>query len=70
MVKLKTVITPSANFVVKGKYFYFHLVDNNGNSVARQKVTIKFNGKTYNKKSTHTVRLKSRSSLKLIKNIP
>jgi hypothetical protein len=49
--KLKTKITESANFVVKGKYLYFYVVDSNGNPVSGKKVTIKFNGKTYTKKT-------------------
>lgn len=51
VIKLKTKIVESANFVVKGNYLYFYLFDNYGDSVARKKITIKFNGKTYNKKS-------------------
>ncbi|MBQ8018300.1 MAG: hypothetical protein IJ258_09390 [Methanobrevibacter sp.] len=64
VVKLKTKLVESANFVIKGKYIYFHLVDSNGNSVSGKKVTIKFNGRTYNKKtnSKGKVKLKVKSS--------
>lgn len=62
--KLKTKITESANFVVKGNYLYFHLVDSNGNSVSGKKLKVKFNGKTYTKKtnSNGRVGLKIKSS--------
>ena len=64
VVKLKTTITESANFVVKGNYLYFYLTDSNGNGVAGKKITIKFKGKTYTKKSNKhgTVKLKIKSS--------
>ena len=64
VVKLKTKIVESANFVVKGNSLVFHLVDSNGNSVSGKKVTIRFNGKTYTKKtnSKGKVKLKIKSS--------
>ncbi|WP_458405551.1 hypothetical protein, partial [Methanobrevibacter sp.] len=49
--KLKTRITESANYVVKNNYLYFRLTDSNGDSVSGKKITIKFNGKTYTKKT-------------------
>lgn len=55
--KLKTKITESANFVIKGNYLYFYLTDTNGNSVSGKKITIKFKGKTYNKKSNSNGRV-------------
>lgn len=63
IVKLQTKITESANFVVKGKYMYFYLTDSNGNGVAGKKITIKYKGKTYTKKSNKygTVKLKIKS---------
>ena len=48
--KLKTKMVESGNFVVKGKYLYFYLVDSRGDAVSGKKVTIKFKGKTYTKK--------------------
>ena len=64
--KLKTKFVESANFVVKGKYLYFYLIDGNGNPVSGKKVTFKFNGKTYTKKtnSRGRVKLKIKSSNK------
>lgn len=55
--KLKTKITESANFVVKGNYLYFFLTDSNGDSVSGKKVIIKFKGKTYTKKSNSNGRV-------------
>lgn len=49
--KLKTRITESANYVVKNNYLYFRLTDSNGDSVSGKKITVKFNGKTYTKKT-------------------
>ena len=51
VIKLKTKITESANFVVRGKYLYFYLTDIHGDRVSGKKITIKYNGKTYNKKT-------------------
>ena len=42
VIKLKTKITESANFVVRGKYLYFYLTDSNGNGVSGKKITIKY----------------------------
>lgn len=67
VVKIKTKITPSANFVVKGNYFYFHLVDGNGNSLTRQKVTLKFNGKTHKMKTNSNGRVKIKINSKINK---
>ncbi|WP_458453422.1 cysteine peptidase family C39 domain-containing protein [Methanobrevibacter sp.] len=62
--KLKTRLTESANFIVKKDYLYFHLTDSQGNSVSGKRVTIKFNGKTYSKKtkSNGKVSIKIKSS--------
>ena len=62
--KLKTRITESANFVVKGNYLYFHMVDSRGDAVKGKKIKIRFNGKTYTKKtnSKGKVKLKVKSS--------
>lgn len=49
--KLKTKITESGNYVVKGNNIYFFLTDINGDSVSGKKITIKFNGKKYVKKT-------------------
>lgn len=49
--KLKTKLVESGNFVVKGNYLYFYLFDINGNVICGKHVTIKFNGKTYTKKT-------------------
>ena len=57
VIKLKTKITESANFVVKGKYLYFYLTDSNGNSVSGKKIIIKFKGKTYTKKTNSNGRV-------------
>ena len=60
VIKLKTRITESANFVVRGKYLYFHLTDIHGDRVSGKKITLKYKGKTYNKKTNRygTVKIK------------
>lgn len=65
--KLKTKITESANFVVRGNYLYFHMVDSRGDAVKTKKVKIKYNGKTYTKKtnSKGKVKIKLKSSQKV-----
>ena len=68
VVKIKTKLTPSANFVVKGNYFYFHLVDGNGNSLAHQRVTIKLSGKTHKMKTNSYGRVKIKINSKINKN--
>jgi hypothetical protein len=62
--KLSTKITESGNFVQKNNYLYFQLTDANGNPVSGRKVTIKFKGKTYTKKtdSKGEVRIKIKTS--------
>lgn len=55
--KLKTKITPSANFVVKGKVLYFFLLDSYGNRISGKKITVKFKGKTYSKKTNSNGRV-------------
>lgn len=64
VIKLKTKITESANFVVRGKYLYFYLIDSNGNGVSGKKMTIKYNGKTYTKKTNRygTAKIKIKGS--------
>ena len=49
--KLSTKLTESANFVLKNRHLYFYLTDGNGNAVSGKKITIKFRGKTYTKKT-------------------
>ena len=48
-----TANTPSINVgsttVIRGKYLYVYLKDGNGKAMANQKVSIKINGKTYEK---------------------
>ncbi len=65
--KLKTKITESANFIVKGNYLYFHLTDSRGDSVSGKKLTIKYHGKTYSKKTNSngriTIKIKSKTSI-------
>ena len=69
VVKLKTKLVESSNFVMKGKYIYFHMVDSNGNSVSGKKVTIKYKGKTYTKKTNSKgkvkIKIKSSNSVKV-----
>ena len=55
--KLTTKLTPSANFVVKKNNLYFFLIDSDGNRVAHKKITIKFNGKTFLRKSNSNGRV-------------
>lgn len=40
-------ITTYSNFVKKGSKYYMYLLDSNGNPVAKKKLTVKYNGKTY-----------------------
>lgn len=46
--KLNSIISPVKNSIVKGKYFYAYLKDQNGNALANKKVSFKVKGKTYN----------------------
>lgn len=55
--KLNTHIVESANFVVRGNTLYFYLRDSDGNSVSGKKIIIKFNGKTYTKKTNKNGRV-------------
>ena len=61
--KLSTKLTESANFVQKNNYLYFQLTDSNGYAVSGKKVTIKYNGKTYtrrtNSKGQVSIKIKS-----------
>ena len=69
--KLSTKITESGNFVLKNKYLYFRLTDSNGDSVSGKKITIKFNGKKYvrktNSKGQVSIKIKSSKSKNSIK---
>ena len=58
VIKLKTKITQSANFVVKGKYLYFYLTDSNGNPVSSKKIIVKFKGKKFTKKTNSKGKIK------------
>ena len=68
--KTKLKVVTYANFVKKGGKYYMYLVDSQGNPVAKKKVKVTLNGKTY-KKTTgkdgkFTVKVKStKSSVKL-----
>ena len=61
--KLNTKITESANFVVKGKSLYFYLLDSYGTHLSGKKITVKFNGKTYSKKTNSKGRVGLKISL-------
>ena len=67
--KLKTKITESANFIVKGNYLYFYLTDSNGDAVSGKKLTVKYNGKTYTKKTNSNgcigLKIKSKTSISI-----
>ncbi len=65
--KLKTKITESANFVVKGNYIYFFLIDSNGDHLSGKKAIIKFKGKTYTKKTNANGRVGLKISLPIKK---
>ena len=45
--KIDTKLTPWANFLTKGKYFYVDLTDSKGNPLASKKIRLKINGVTY-----------------------
>ena len=71
--KFNTKITPSANFVMKNNYLYFRLTDNDGTPISGKKITIKFKGKTYIKKTNSKGKAyfkvkssKSKNSIKVI----
>ena len=55
--KIKTKITSSGNFVVKNNKLYFYLIDNQGNALSSKKITLKFNGKKYVKKTNSNGRV-------------
>ena len=61
--KLKTRITESANFVVRGNKLYFYLIDSNGNHLSGKKTIIKFNGKTQAKRTNSKGRVWLKISL-------
>ena len=54
-------ITVESTTVIRGKYLYVYLKDKNGKAMANQKVTIKINGKTYEK----TTNSNGRAALKI-----
>lgn len=54
-------ITVGSTTVIKGKYLYVYLKDGNGKAMANQKVSIKINGKTYEK----TTNSNGRAALKI-----
>ena len=47
--KTKLKVVTYANFVKKGSKYYMYLVDSQGNPVAKKKVKVTLNGKTYKK---------------------
>lgn len=49
--KFTTKITESGNFVEKNNFLYFRLADSTGNAISGKKVTIKFKGKKYTRKT-------------------
>lgn len=55
-------ITVGSTTVIRGKYLYVYLKDGNGKAMANQKVSIKINGKTYEK----TTNSNGRAALKII----
>ena len=61
--KIKTKITQSSNFVVRGNYLHFQLTDNLGNSVPGKKIKLKFNKKTYTKKTNKYGKVKIKINL-------
>ena len=68
--KTKLKIVTYANFAKKGSKYTMYLVDMNGNAVAKKKVKVTLNGKTYTKKTAKngkfTIKIKSKkSSIKL-----
>lgn len=62
--KIPTKIIQSGNFVQKNDYLYFWLTDSNGYPLSGKKVSIKFKGKTYTRKtnSKGQVSIKIKSS--------
>lgn len=54
-------ITVGSTTVIRGKYLYVYLKDGNGKAMANQKVSIKINGKTYEK----TTNSNGRAALKI-----
>lgn len=54
-------ITVGSTTVIRGKYLYVYLKDGNGKAMANQKVSIKINGKTYEK----TTNSNGRATLKI-----
>ncbi|WP_405267140.1 hypothetical protein [Methanobrevibacter sp.] len=55
--KLSTKITCYTNFVVRGNYLYFYLMDQHSNPVSGKKISVKFKGKTYTKKTNKNGRI-------------
>ena len=47
--KIDTKLSPSANFLIKGKYFYVDLTDSKGNPLSSKRIKLKINGVTHKK---------------------
>ena len=59
--KIDTKITPWANFLIKGKYFYVDLSDSKGNPIASKKIRLRINSVTY----TQTTDNNGRAGIKI-----
>ena len=47
--KIDTKLSPSANFLIKGKYFYVDLIDSKNNPISSKRIKLKINGATHKK---------------------
>ena len=65
VLKVKSIISPIKNSIVKGNYFYAYLKDQNGNLLAGKKLNFKVKGKTY----TATTNNKGKAGFKVSFNI-